>query len=202
MEPWSLEPVTLEGHAVRLEPLSRDHVDELRDAATAGQQWRLFYTFVPKPDGVLEYVEEALGGLSEGRFLPWVVRELAGGTVIGSTRFHDVVPSIRRVEIGYTWYTPAWQRTHVNTTCKLLLLEHAFERLRCGVVGFRTDLMNLRSQAAIEALGAKRDGVLRHHGIRRDGSPRDDVMYSILRSEWPSVRKHLETRLWLHERPE
>ena len=127
--------------------------------------------------------------------LPWVVRDLASGAIIGSTRYHDIVPDIDRVEIGYTWYAASSQRTHVNTTCKLLLLGHAFDTLGCKVVGLRTDNFNFRSQRAIEALGAKKDGVLRHHAARRDGTVRDSVLYSILAAEWPDVRRHLEYRL-------
>jgi RimJ/RimL family protein N-acetyltransferase len=130
--------------------------------------------------------------------LPWVVRELERGGIVGSTRYHDIVPAVDRVEIGYTWYAQGWQRSHVNTACKLLLLGHAFDRLGCKVVGFRTDNFNFRSQRAIEALGAKKDGVLRHHAPRRDGSVRDSVLYSILAGEWPDVRKHLELRLARH----
>jgi N-acetyltransferase len=127
--------------------------------------------------------------------LPWAVRELTTGDVVGSTRFHDVVAPIDRVEIGYTWYASRWQRRHVNTACKLLLLTHAFDTVGCRVVGLRTDNFNFRSQRAIEALGAKRDGVLRHHAPRRDGSVRDSVMYSILAAEWPDVKRHLAARL-------
>lgn len=191
-----LEPTVLEGHGVRLEPLSLDHAAELAEAAGDGDQWKLFFTFVPEPDGAEAYVEEALKGYADGHMLPWAVREPVSGQLVGSTRYHDVVASLDRVEIGYTWYRPRWQRTHVNTACKLLLLEHAFETVGCGVVGLRTDGLNLRSQRAIEALGAKKDGVLRHHARRRDGSVRDDAMYSILAAEWPAIRKHLETRLW------
>jgi RimJ/RimL family protein N-acetyltransferase len=127
--------------------------------------------------------------------LPWVVRDLATDAVIGSTRYHDIVAAIDRVEIGYTWYSASWQRTHVNTTCKLLLMMHAFETLGCRVVGLRTDRFNVRSQRAIERLGAQKDGVLRHHGVRKDGSPRDTVMYSVLAAEWPDVKRNLESRL-------
>jgi RimJ/RimL family protein N-acetyltransferase len=127
--------------------------------------------------------------------LPWAVRELSMGAVVGSTRYHDIVTPIDRVEIGYTWYAARWQRSHVNTACKLLLLAHAFETLRCRVVGLRTDNFNFASQRAIEALGAKKDGVLRHHQARRDGTVRDSVMYSILLAEWPDVKRHLELRL-------
>jgi len=130
--------------------------------------------------------------------LPWAVRNLATGAVVGSTRFHDVVPEIDRVEIGYTWYAKSWQRSHVNTSCKLLLMTHAFEALGCKVVGFRTDKFNFASQRAIEALGAKKDGVIRHFGTRRDGSARDVAMYSLIASEWPEVKVHLTKRLARH----
>ena len=130
--------------------------------------------------------------------LPWVVRDAGSGEIIGSTRYHDIVPAIDRVEIGYTWYRESRQRTAVNTTCKLLLLAHAFDTLGCKVVGLRTDNFNFRSQRAIEGLGAKKDGVLRHHAMRRDGSVRDSVLYSILAAEWPDVRRHLELRLARH----
>ena len=191
-----LEGATLEGNGVRLEPLALDHCEELADAARDGEQWRLFFTFVPKPDDVRAYIDNALAGQAAGHMLPWVVRELGGGAVVGSTRYHDVVPEIDRVEVGWTWYRPRWQRTHLNTACKLLVLGHAFEHVGCSVVGLRTDGLNLRSQRAIEGLGAKKDGVLRHHAARSDGSPRDDVMYSILVGEWAGVRRHLETRRW------
>jgi RimJ/RimL family protein N-acetyltransferase len=127
--------------------------------------------------------------------LAWAVRDLESNALVGSTRYHDIVPAIDRVEIGYTWYAERCQRTNVNTTCKLLLLAHAFDTLGCAVVGLRTDNFNFRSQKAIEALGAKKDGVLRHHQARRDGTVRDSVLYSILKSEWPDVKKHLELRL-------
>ena len=142
-----------------------------------------------------EYIATALTGQRNGHMLPWVVRELTSGAIIGSTRYHDIVPLVDRVEIGYTFYAKRWQRSHVNTSCKLLLLEHAFETLGCKVVGLRTDNFNFRSQRAIEAIGAKKDGVIRHHGMRRDGTIRDTVMYSILASEWPDVKRHLALRL-------
>jgi N-acetyltransferase len=143
-------------------------------------------------------VADALKGQRDGHMLPWIVRDVASGAIIGSTRYHDIVPAIDRVEIGYTFYAQSRQRTHVNTTCKLLLLGHAFDTLGCRVVGLRTDNFNFRSQRAIEALGAKKDGVIRHWGVRRDGTARDTVMYSILRAEWPDVRRHLELRLARH----
>src|SRR5688500_19302680 len=145
-----------------------------------------------------KYIADALAGHSAGTMLPWAVRELASDRIVGSTRYHDVVAPIDRVEIGYTWYGASWQRSHVNTACKLLLLTHAFETMGCQVVGLRTDNFNFRSQRAIEALGAKKDGVLRHHQARRDGSARDSVMYSILLSEWRDVKRHLTARLQRH----
>ena len=141
-----------------------------------------------------EYIAEALEGQRTGDMLPWIVRELSSDAIVGTTRYHDVIAAIDRVEIGWTWYARKWQRSHVNTACKLLLLSHAFDALACRVVGLRTDNFNFASQNAIAALGAKRDGVIRHHRARRDGSVRDTVQYSILASEWPDVRRHLETR--------
>ena len=196
-----IDPVTLEGHGLRLEPLATDHEEGLALAAADGELWRLFFTSVPGPTSTREYIDNALSGQADGHMLPWAVRDLATGTLVGSTRYHDIVPHIDRVEIGYTWYAASRQRTHTNTACKLLLLEHAFETVGCAVVGLRTDNFNMRSQRAIEALGAKKDGVLRHHALRADGSVRDSVMYTILESEWHDVRRHLETRLWRHGSP-
>lgn len=191
----TLSPVTLEGHGVRLEPLTHDHEPGLAAAVADGKLWQLWYTAVPAPDSVARYIADALGGQAAGHMLPWAVRDLATAEIAGSTRYHDIVAAIDRVEIGYTWYGERWQRSHVNTACKLLLLTHAFETLGCKVVGLRTDNFNFPSQRAIEALGAKRDGVLRHHQARRDGTVRDSVMYSILAAEWPDVKRHLTTRL-------
>jgi N-acetyltransferase len=193
-------PVTLEGHGVRLEPMAPAHEEALAAAVADGRLWELWFTACPEPGGVAKYVADALAGQAAGHMLPWVVRELEGGRVVGSTRYHDVVPAVDRVEIGYTWYAASWQRSHVNTACKRLLLAHAFETLGCAVVGLRTDNFNFRSQRAIEALGAKKDGVLRHHQARRDGTVRDSVMYSILRAEWPDVNRHLGLRLARHRR--
>lgn len=191
-------PVTLEGHGVRLEPLTPEHHDGLATATADGRLWELWYTSVPAPEACADYIAQALAGQAAGTMLPWAVRELATGTIVGSTRFHDIVAPIDRVEIGWTWYAASWQRSHVNTACKLLLFTHAFESLGCAVVGLRTDNFNLASQRAIEALGARKDGVLRHHWLRRDGSVRDSVMYSLLAGEWPDVRKHLAARLQRH----
>lgn len=189
------EPVTLEGHGVRLEPLSADHADGLIAAAADGELWELWFTSVPGATHVAGYIADALAGQLQGHMLPWAVRDLTTNTIVGSTRYHDIVPKVDRVEIGYTWYSASRQRSHVNSACKLLLLSHAFDTLGCQVVGFRTDNFNFRSQRAIEALGAKKDGVLRHHFARRDGTVRDSVMYSILASEWPQVHRHLVWRL-------
>ena len=189
------KPVILERDGIRLEPLSPEHYDGLVAAAKDGELWNLWYTSVPQPGAVMGYVGDAVRGQSDGHMLPWAVRDLKTNTVVGSTRYHDIVKAIDRVEIGYTWYAERCQRTNVNTTCKLLLLAHAFDTLGCAVVGLRTDNFNFRSQKAIEAIGAKKDGVLRHHQARRDGTVRDSVMYSILKEEWPDVKRHLELRL-------
>lgn len=194
-----LQPVTLEGHGVRLEPLTASHENDLRTAASDGELWNLWFTAVPEPDKVGAYVATALDGQQAGHMLPWVVRVATSGKVIGSTRYHDIVAPIDRVEIGYTWYARTWQRTRVNTACKLLLFQHAFEKVGCAVVGLRTDNFNFASQQAIERLGAKKDGVIRHHQARRDGSVRDSVMYSVLAPEWPDVKRHLVLRLARHE---
>jgi N-acetyltransferase len=194
------QPIVLEGRGIRLEPMTKEHSDALAQVPADGELWKLWFTSVPEPHRVDGYIDGALQGQRDGHMLPWVVRDVASGKIIGSTRYHDIVPSIDRVEIGYTFYGASWQRTNVNTTCKLLLLEHAFDGLGCAVVGLRTDNFNFRSQHAIEALGAKKDGVIRHHHPRRDGTARDSVMYSILASEWRDVRRHLELRLERHAR--
>jgi RimJ/RimL family protein N-acetyltransferase len=186
---------TLEANGIRLEPLSKDHQDGLEKAAADGRLWELFYTSVPAPGETAKYIDAALEGQRAGHMLPWAVRDLKSGELVGSTRYHDIIAAADRVEIGYTWYAQRCQRTHVNTTCKLLLLGYGFEQLSCKVIGLRTDNFNFRSQRAIEALGAKKDGVIRHHWPRRDGSIRDTVMYSVLASEWPDVKRHLQFRL-------
>jgi len=193
------KPATLEGHGVRLEPLSREHEKGLIEAAKDGKLWELWYTSVPEPEKTQTYIETALAGQKAGDMLPWAVIEAKSGEVIGSTRYHDIIAAADRVEIGYTWYAKRRQRSHVNTACKLLLFTYAFESLRCKVVGLRTDNFNWQSQRAIEALGAKKDGVIRHHWPRRDGTVRDTVMYSVLAAEWPDVKRHLEFRLKRHE---
>ncbi|MEO8076134.1 MAG: GNAT family protein [Acidobacteriota bacterium] len=197
-----VRPIVLEGGGIRLEPLTAGHRAALAAAVEDGRLWDLWYTGVPTPEGVSAYVDTALAGQRDGHMLPWAVRDVASGAIVGCTRYHDIVAAIDRVEIGYTWYAASQQRTHVNTTCKLLLLRHAFDTLGCRVVGLRTDNFNFRSQRAIEGLGAKKDGVLRHHAARRDGSVRDSVLYSILATEWPDVRRHLDGRLTRHARRE
>ena len=193
------KPATLEGHGVRLEPLTREHAAGLAEAAKDGRLWELFFTSVPEVEQVHAYIYGALAGQEKGEMLPWAVRELKSGAIVGSTRYHDIIAVADRVEIGYTWYAARCQRTHVNTACKLLLFEYGFEKLGCKVVGLRTDNFNFRSQRAIEALGAKKDGVIRHHWPRRDGSVRDTVMYSVLLAEWPDVKNHLLLRLKRNE---
>jgi RimJ/RimL family protein N-acetyltransferase len=194
----TIHPITLEGYGIRLEPLAHEHHDALVVAAADGKLWELWFTAIPEPEQTRAYIANALAGQADGHMLPWAVRELASGTIVGSTRYHDIVAEIDRVEIGFTWYGRRWQRSHVNTSCKLLLLSHAFDAFGCKVVGLRTDSFNMASQRAIEALGAKKDGVIRHHRARRDGTVRDSVIYSILAHEWPDVKRHLELRLARH----
>jgi N-acetyltransferase len=189
------EPVTLESGRVRLEPMARDHLAGLEEAARDGELWNLRVTSVPAPGEAPQYIEVALKGLEDGHMLPFVVRDIASGKVIGSTRYHDIVAAVERLEIGYTWYGKSWQRSHVNTSCKLLLMTHAFETLGAKLVGWRTDNYNFASQKAIERLGARKDGVLRHHALRRDGTVRDTVMYSLAAGEWPEVKAHLQYQL-------
>jgi len=191
----SLSPITLEGHGVRLEPLTLAHEAGLRAAASDGALWDLWYTSVPAPDQVAQYIITANEGMAAGHMPPWAVHAPPSGDVIVCTRYHDIVPAVDRLEIGYTYYAQRVQRSHVNTACKLLLLGHAFETVGCDVVGLRTDNFNFRSQRAIEAIGARRDGVIRHHAPRRDGTARDTYIYSILVGEWPDVKRHLTTRL-------
>ena len=193
------KPAVLEGHGVRLEPLSREHENALIEAVKDGRLWELFFTSVPEPEKTRAYIDAALEGQEKGEFLPWAVRDLKSGAIVGSTRYHDIIAATDRVEIGWTWYAARCQRSHVNTACKLLLFEYGFDKLGCKVVGLRTDNFNFRSQRAIEALGAKKDGVIRHHWLRRDGSVRDTVMYSVLVHEWPGVKKHLLLRLQRNE---
>ena len=193
------QPVVLEAHGVRLEPLTSSHREGLAAAAADGKLWELWFTSVPEPSETAKYIDTALQGQKDGQMLPWAVIDLPTRKVVGSTRYHDIVAAADRVEIGYTWYAKSVQRSHVNTACKLLLFSHGFETLKCGAVGLRTDNFNFASQRAIEALGAKKDGVIRRHWPRRDGTVRDTVMYSVLAAEWPDVKRHLQMRLKRHE---
>jgi RimJ/RimL family protein N-acetyltransferase len=190
-----IEPVTLRGERVTLEPLEREHEEALRRAANDGELWRLWFTSVPAPDAVADYIGVALAMREEKGGMPFVVRETATGAVIGCTRYLNVEAEHRRLEIGYTWYAKRFQRTAVNTEAKLLLLSHAFETLRCIAVEFRTSWFNHASRAAIARLGAKQDGVLRNHQITPEGVYRDTVVFSILESEWPAVKRHLRFEL-------
>jgi N-acetyltransferase len=192
-----VEPVTLEFNGVLLEPLSVAHADGLRAAAEDGELWNLRITSVPEPHNVEPYIRKALDMPDR---LAFAVVDASSGAVIGTTSYHDILPGVDRVEIGWTWYAKSRQRSHVNTSCKLLLLSHAFDTLGCAVVGLRTDNFNYASQRAIERLGAKKDGVIRHHWPRRDGTVRDTVMYSILRGEWPEIKSHLHYKLSEHAR--
>ena len=186
-----VEPVTLSAHGVKLVPLSLDHEVGLRAAAADGELWNLRFTSVPTPQQTRDYIDMALKSREEGHRLAFAVIKEASDLVLGTTSYHDILPAVKRVEIGYTWYAKSVQRTHVNTTCKLLLLAHAFDTLGCNLVGWRTDNFNFVSQRAIERLGAKKDGVIRGHTLRRDGTIRDTVMYSLHRGEWPEVCSHL-----------
>jgi len=192
-----VEPVTLRDRGVRLEPLALAHEEGLRAAAADGELWKLRITSVPEPQDTRAYIEAALKMREDGNRFAFAVVEDATGKVLGSTSYHDIVPAVKRVEIGYTWYGQSVQRTHVNTTAKLLMMGHAFDTLGCHVVGWRTDNYNFASQRAIERLGAKKDGVLRGHALRRDGTIRDTVMYSMRAGEWPEAKAHL---LYLLER--
>jgi RimJ/RimL family protein N-acetyltransferase len=193
-----VDPVTLKARDLALVPLSLDHEEGLRAAAADGELWKLRVTSVPEPHETRTYIETALEGREAGHRFAFAVTEAESGTVLGSTSFHDILPAVKRVEIGYTWYAKRCQRTHVNTTCKLLMLTHAFDTLGCNVVGWRTDNFNFASQQAIERLGARKDGVIRGHAMRRDGTIRDTVMYSLRSGEWPEVKAQL---LYLLDKP-
>jgi len=187
-----VDPITLQFNGVVLEPLALAHADGLRAAAADGELWNIRVTSVPEPHLMEQYIRSALEMPNRRAF---AVLDAATSAVIGSTSYHDIVPEVDRVEIGWTWYAKSRQRSHVNTSCKLALLSHAFDTLGCAVVGLRTDNFNHASQAAIERLGAKKDGVMRHTTLRRDGTVRDTVLYSILRGEWPEIKAHLHYRL-------
>ncbi|MFN3436482.1 MAG: GNAT family N-acetyltransferase [Acidovorax sp.] len=192
-----VEPITLTDRGVRLEPLALSHEAGLRTAAADGQLWTLRVTSVPEPENTRKYIEDALRMRDDGNRFAFAVVDDATGEVLGTTSYHDILSTVKRVEIGYTWYRKSVQRSHVNTTCKLLMMGHAFDTLGCHVVGWRTDNFNFASQQAIERLGAKKDGVIRGHALRRDGTIRDTVMYSMRAGEWPEAKAQL---LYLLER--
>lgn len=184
-------PTTLSTRGVKLVPLALEHEAGLRAAAADGQLWNLRVTSVPEPEQTRAYIETALAAAEAGTRLAFAVCNQATGVVLGTSSYHDILPAVKRIEIGYTWYGARHQRTHLNTTSKLLMLTHAFEALQCHVVGWRTDNFNFASQRAIERLGAKKDGVIRGHAVRRDGTIRDTVMYSMRAGEWPEVKAQL-----------
>lgn len=186
-----VDAVTLRADGIALVPLSLDHEAGLRAAAADGELWKLRVTSVPAPDETRAYIETALQMRAEGHRFAFAVTREHSGEVLGSTSFHDIVAAVKRVEIGYTWYARSVQRTQVNTTCKLLMMGHAFDTLGCHVVGWRTDNFNFASQRAIQRLGAKKDGVIRGHALRRDGTIRDTVMYSMRAGEWPEAKAQL-----------
>ena len=193
-----VETTTLSARGITLVPLDASHEAGLRAAAADGALWNIRVTSVPEPEQTLKYIEDALQMRADGNRFAFAVTDTASGEVLGTTSYHDIIPAARRVEIGYTWYAKRVQRSHVNTTCKLLMLQHAFDTLACKVVGWRTDNFNFASQAAIERLGAKKDGVIRGHAMRRDGTIRDTVMYSLRAGEWPEARAQL---LYLLDKP-
>ena len=193
-----VQPLVMCQNGVRLEPLSLAHEEGLRAAAADGTLWKLRITSVPEPQDTRAYIETALQMRADGHRFAFAVRDDATGEVLGSTSFHDILPAVKRVEIGWTWYRKSVQRSHVNTTCKLLMMGHAFDQLGCNVVGWRTDNFNFASQRAIERLGARKDGVIRGHALRRDGTIRDTVMYSMRAGEWPEARAQLLYLLELH----
>ena len=193
-----VQPVTLSAHGVTLVPLSLAHESGLQAAAADGRLWELRVTSVPEPEHTRRYIEDALAMREAGHRFAFAVTDSHSGRVLGCTSFHDIVPAVRRVEIGWTWYAQSCQRTHVNTVCKLLLMGHAFDSLGCLVVGWRTDNYNFASQRAIERLGARKDGVLRGHALRRDGTVRDTVMYSMRNGEWPEAKAQLLDLLRQH----
>ena len=193
-----VEAVTLERAPVRLVPLALEHEAGLANAAADGALWNLRFTSVPERAQTRAYIDAALEGRAQGHRFAFAVLGSASGEVLGCTSYHDIVPAVERLEIGWTWYAARVQRSATNSTCKLLLMTHAFEALGAKLVGWRTDNFNHASQRAIERLGAHRDGVLRHHALRRDGTVRDTVMYSLAAGEWPEVKAQL---LWQLARP-
>jgi N-acetyltransferase len=195
--PW-LEPVTLSGPHARLEPLSHHHIGGLTEAVKDGELWKLWYTFIPSPADMGKEIDRRLALQKAGSMLPFTVFD-AGGQIAGMTTYMNVDAANRRVEIGSTWYAKRVQRSALNTQCKLLLLTHAFEKLDCIAVEFRTHFFNYQSRRGIERLGARLDGILRSHQIATNGTLRDTVVYSIIAAEWPTVKTHLTYQL--NEKP-
>jgi N-acetyltransferase len=189
-----LEPVTLGGQHARLEPLSQQHRDDLVAAVKDGELWKLWYTSIPAPEKMQAEIERRVALQAAGLMLPFTVRD-ADGSIAGMTTYMNVDAANRRVEIGSTWYAKRVQRSGLNTQCKLLLLTHAFETLDCIAVEFRTHFFNHQSRRGIERLGARLDGILRNHQIAANGTLRDTVVYSIIASEWPTVKAHLRFQL-------
>ena len=194
MKRW-IEPVTLKGDYATLEPLSVEHASELGEASKDGELWKLWFTGVPSPETTEAYVKDALDMFDKHTAMPFIIRENKNGTIIGSTRFCNIEEHSKRAEIGYTWYAKSYQRSPINTECKLILLTHAFEQLEAIAVEFRTHWHNQASRRAIERLGAKQDGVLRNHQKMEDGSYRDTVVFSIINHEWSSVKNGLKFKL-------
>lgn len=190
-----LQEVQLQSSTVKLMPLLRSHADALLSAASDGELWKLWFTSVPDKQGIDKYIEQALSDKANGLALPFVVVDVATDCIVGSTRFCHADPKNQRVEIGYTWYAQRAQRTGINTQCKMLLLTHAFEKLDAIAVELRTHWHNHKSRAAIARLGAKQDGIIRHHLRMSDGSYRDTVLFSIIDSEWPAVKNNLTYQL-------
>lgn len=190
-----IEPIVLEGRFATLEPLSREHHDALVAAVSDGELWKLWYTSVPSPEKMLADIEYRLEMQANGTWMPFAIRRNDTGAVCGMTSYLHIDAAHRHVEIGATWYAKSTQRTGINTEAKLMLLTHAFEELKCIAVEFRTNFMNHQSRDAIARLGAKQDGILRNHQILADGSYRDTVVFSIIGSEWPTVKRHLQYKL-------
>lgn len=186
-----IAPISLRGKLVELTPLESAHVPALKEVAADGELWKLWFTSVPSPENTQAYVDTALAERAAGRSMPFVVRQLHDGRIIGCTRYMNIEAAHRRLEIGSTWYAASVQRTGINTECKLLLLQHAFEERGAIAVEFCTNFFNVRSRAAIERLGAKLDGILRNHRLMADGTLRDTCVYSIIANEWPAVKKNL-----------
>ena len=188
-------PIVLKGEYLILKPMEASYVEDFKEVVTDGELWKLWYTLVPSPEKMNEWIQQSIAEQQQGVSVPFAVARKSDGKIVGTTRYMRIEKSIRRLEIGHTWYAASVQRTALNTECKYLLLTYAFEKLECVAVEFRTHRMNVRSRAAIERLGAQLDGILRNHGLMSNGTLRDTAVYSILNTEWPMVKKHLEYKL-------